>query len=145
MILVPQKLLSQIKKNNPNLEDSYAKNLAVVIQRVSNKYDIEPRLVSAIAMQESAYDLKAKQCYKLGKSISCDFCMMQINNKTVDLYGFNKDLLMSSLSYCLEAGVIVLSDFKDTYGNRDKNYWTRFNSSDPKIRETYRKLVKRWM
>ena len=139
------KLLKQIKKNHPNLEDSYTRELASVIQTVSKKHNIKAEKIAAIAMQESSYKLDAINCYKVKNKGRCDYCMMQINDRTAKNFGFDKERLMTDLNYCVEAGVKVLKDFKRMYGKKEDKWWTRYNSSNPEKREIYEDKVERWL
>ncbi len=96
-------------------------------------------------MQESAYTLNAKNCYRINGKIHCDFCMMQINDRTIKRYGFDQHTLMTNTAYCVEAGATVLADMRRMYGKRDKEWWTRYNANDKEMRVIYRDLVNRWM
>lgn len=146
--LVPKldkKLLEQIKKNHPNLEESYVREVASVIQTVSKKHNIKPYKIAAIAMQESSYQLDATNCYKVKGKERCDYCMMQINDRTAKNFGFDKERLMTDLNYCVEAGAKVLKDFKRMYGKKELEWWTRYNSSDDEKRQIYKEKVERWL
>lgn len=140
-----EKVLKQIVKNHPAIEKKYAAELAKIIVAKTAKYNVSPRIMTAIIMQESAYKLNAKQCYNIKGRPHCDYCMVQINDQTIKRYGFDQKLLMTSLSYCIEAGVRVLSDFRKAYQHRDKEYWTRFNANDPVKRIAYRDRVTRYL
>jgi hypothetical protein len=137
--------LEQIKKNHPNLEASYTRELASTIHNVSKKYNLKAYKIAAIAMQESSYQLDAVNCYKIRGKESCDYCMMQINDRTAENFGFDKERLVSDLNYCLEAGAQVLKDFKRMYGKKEVEWWTRYNSSKDEKRELYKTKVERWL
>lgn len=138
------KLLKQIQKNQPKIDLSYAKYLAVTIERISKKYRIKPAKVVAIAMQESSYTLDAKNCYMVKGKMRCDYCMMQINDKTIEAFGFDHKKLMTDVEYCVEAGVRVLNDFRRMYGQSEEDFWTRYNSSNPEKRLIYGQKVARF-
>lgn len=116
-----------------------------MVERVSKKHNVKPDKVIAIAMQESSYKLNAKNCYMIAGKLSCDYCMMQINDRTVKAFKFNVDKLMTNIEYCIEAGVKVLSDFKRMYGHKEKDFWTRYNSSNPEMRQIYLKKVQKYL
>jgi membrane-bound lytic murein transglycosylase MltF len=137
--------LEQIKKNQPSLEEAYTREIASVIHTVSKKYNIKAHKIAAIAMQESSYQLDAKNCYKIKGKERCDYCMMQINDRTADSFGFDKERLTTDLHYCVDAGAQVLRDFKRMYGNKELEWWTRYNSSDDEKRQLYKEKVERWL
>lgn len=143
--MLDKKLLRQIKKNHPNLKESYTRELASIIQEVSKKHNLKPNKIAAIAMQESAYQLDAENCYQVNGKKRCDYCMMQINDKTAKSFGFDKERLMTDINYCVEAGALVLKDFKRMYGKKELEWWTRYNSSDDDKRATYKERVERWL
>lgn len=132
-------IVIQILKNHPNLDKEYAEDLATVIVKVSKEFDIKPTRLTAILAQESMYRLNAVN-HK-----SKDYGIAQINIGTVRKFGFDKDLLLTDLEYSVKAGAIVLADFRRMYGKREKDYWTRYNSSDPDKRKEYEVLVARYM
>lgn len=125
-------IYDQIKRNNPNLNHDYIVILTHSIKRLSLKYNINPTIYSAILAQESMYSLSAKNCKKgldssLNEVITCyDFGIAQINYKTAKLYKLNLKRLTRDLDYSLEAGLMVLSDLKKTYG-QTKDWWVRYN------------------
>jgi soluble lytic murein transglycosylase-like protein len=136
-----EKINYLIKKNNPRINDDYSKNIARFIFKNSMKYNIDPKLFAAILMQESTYKLAAKNCKK---SRCTDYGISQIHKSTVKNYNFDKHKLLNDLEYSIEAGFKVLSDFKEKYGNKEKDYWTRYNTSHMYKRKIYKKLVMRY-
>lgn len=139
------KLLKQIKKNHPSLDEEYSRQIASAITVVSKKHNIKADKIAAIAMQESTYQLDATNCYTINGKKRCDYCMMQINDRTAKNFGFDKKRLMTDIQYCVEAGALVLKDFKRMYGKKEAKWWTRYNSSNPEKREIYEDKVERWL
>lgn len=137
-------LLKQIQKNNPKIEKKRVRELASVIEIVSKRHGIKAQKVAAIAMQESSYKLDEKACYEIKGKVSCDICMMQINDRTAAAFGFDEARLRTDLEYCVEAGVLVLKDFKRMYGSKEDEWWTRYNASNPEKREIYLAKVSRY-
>lgn len=134
---IPQHGISyrQIIKNNPTLNDQYAKELSIIVDKWALKYGIQPDRLAAILAQESMYRLNAVN------KRSRDYGIAQINHRTMINFGFDKRLLLTDLEYSVKAGAIVLADFKRMYGHREQDYWTRYNSSDPERRQEYKELV----
>lgn len=128
----------QIIKNNPKIDQGYALELATLINQVAVEYNLKPYRLAAIIAQESGYKLNAVN------TKSKDYGIAQINQKTIKAFEFDQHRLLTDLRYSIEAGAIVLSDFKRRYGHREKDYWTRFNSSIPEKREEYKQLVLRY-
>lgn len=150
----------QIIKNKPTINRDYALKLSNIIYRVSKKYNIPPKIYTAILMQESSYVLDSVNSYcglrrKSSDSgevcVYEDFGMSQINYKTARYYKFDIELLLTDEEYSIESGAIVLSWFRKTYQKKEPRMWfTRFNcGTKPKVlRSTcvnYKKLVDRWM
>lgn len=134
---IPQHGISygQIKKNNPSLDETYARELSFIVDKLALRYGIKPDRLTAILAQESMYRLNAVN-HK-----SKDYGIAQINHRTIQRFGFDKKLLLTDLEYSVKAGAIVLADFKRMYGKREKKYWSRYNSSDKEKRKEYEQLV----
>jgi hypothetical protein len=49
---------------------------------------------------------------------------------------------MLDLEYSVKAGAIVLADFKRMYGEKEKDFWTRYNTSHPEKRQKYKFVYK---
>lgn len=149
----------QIIKNKPSLDSEYAAQLSRIIKKMTDKYDISSKLFTAMLMQESKYNLEVAKCnvkvYYVLKDVrtaqkSCtDFGISQINHKTVKSYKFDKDRLLTDLPYSIEAGLIVLSDFKKSF-HREKEWYTRYNcgnkgTTSRKTCQDYKKLVTKYL
>jgi len=128
----------QVVSNKQSINPKYAQELSRAIVKVSKQYDLNPNLYAAILMQESAYRLNA-----VNKK-SLDFGIAQINDRTIKAFRLNKRKLTSNLDYAIEAGAIVLSDFKKRHGKKETYYWTRYNTSHPGKRLIYKNKVLRF-
>lgn len=152
-------IYNQIITNKPSIDKKYAMKLSNVIYRKAKYYDIDPHLFTAILAQESMYKLEAKNCTTglikgysalfsttvYSKARVCtDFGISQIYYKTAKSYKFNIGKLTTDLNYSVDAGMQVLKFFQRNK-ERDKYWWTRYNSSGKVNRERYRKLVERFM
>lgn len=135
-------IFCQIVKNHPTINLNYAMKLSNVINKVAVEMGINPVKYAAILAQESMYKLEAKNCW----DNEChDFGIAQINKATIRAFKFDKKKLLTDLEYSVKAGAIVLADFKRMYGESEKDYWTRYNSSKPSKREKYKRLVARYL
>ena len=138
-------LQNQILKNNPGLTTGWAMALASAFDDSAKRHNVSSRLLAAIAMQESGYTADAQQCYVIRGKVRCDYCLMQINDRTLKNLHISVKDLMASHWTCIEAGATVLSDLKHRYAKRDKAYWTRYNAVNPLKRATYKQLVERFL
>ena len=129
----------QVVKNHPKIDRQYALEIANAIDKAAKELNIKPQRLAAILAQESRYTLNV-----VNKK-SKDYGIAQINHRTIESFGFDKHRLLTDLEYSVMAGAIVLADFKRMYGKREKDYWTRYNSSDPERRKEYELLVARFM
>lgn len=147
-----QKVLKQIKKNNPRIPKDYSQKLAQTILTKSKKHGVSAKVMAAMLMQESSYAINAKNT-RCGVSITTgerdcvvvDYGIGQINHKTIKHFKFDEKKLLSDLEYSVEAAAIVLADFKRMYGHKEHEYWTRYNASTPSKRQIYKSLVARYM
>ena len=141
----------QILKNKPSIEKSKAVKLSQLIHLNSKLYGLNPRIFTAILMQESSYRLAATNC-RVGLDLSnstrkvcTDFGIGQIYHTTVTAFGMDVNRLTTDLEYSVEAAAIVLADFDRMYGHKESDYWTRYNTSKPSLRKAYKERVKRWL
>lgn len=132
-------IFDQVVKNHPKIDRVYAQRLATAIQKVAKEMGIKPQRLAAILAQESRYTLNAVN------RRSNDYGIAQINHRTIESFGFDKERLLTDLEYSVKAGAIVLADFKRMYGKREKNYWSRYNSSDKDKRQEYEILVAKFL
>lgn len=126
---------NQIVKNRPKLNKSYVASLERAILKSCTTHKIPCDVFTAILMQESRYILDAFNPDTKDHGIS------QINEKTAIAFGFDIKKLHSNLEYSVEAGALVLADFRRMYGKKEELWWTRYNSSKPSQREIYKNLV----
>ncbi len=135
MDLEQTKVLNQIINNNPRLSKEYRHSLTLQIVKSSHKYGIASKLLTAILMQESRYNLKAvhKTCgYSLGKNshkvcIITDFGISQVHFKNIERFHFNKDRLLSDLEYSVDAGALIMSQYLKYKKVEPKTWWSRYN------------------
>ena len=152
---VEHALFCQIKRNNPKIKNHHAMYLSNVIYKVTKKYKLNPQIFTAILAQESRYKLEARNCTsgydksllpdKVEIKVCSDYGIGQIYYKTAEAYNLDINRLLYDLEYSVEAGAIVLSDFKKRYGHKEDDYWSRYNSSTKTKRNIYKQLVARFL
>lgn len=127
-------IYAQIVKNKPTINKVYAMHLSNLIYKVTKKYDVPANIYTAILAQESGYKLEAIRKVKgLDEEASeitvyTDYGIAQIHYKTIKLYQFSVELLLTDLEYSLEAGAKVLKYFKNRYSKREPDaWWRRYN------------------
>ena len=139
----------------PGLSHNEAFQLSNVFFKVSRSYKLDPRMMVAIAFQESTLELGAvRKVFGLDMdkdsnfkevTVGSDFCMMQINAGNIKRYQLDAGRLLTDAYYCIESGAKILQSFSKKYGRLEENWWTRYNSCTPAYREMYQKLVsKHW-
>lgn len=55
------------------------------------------------------------------------------------------DRLMVDLEYAIDMSVMVMADFKRMYGHKEKNWWSRYNSSKLENRIKYEQKVAQFL
>ena len=141
----------KIKRIVPSTSHSYAMKLSNSIFNYSRMYELDSNLMTAIFAQESRFNLKAMNCRtglnsEREETMVCfDFSIGQINFRTISRYDFDIELLMTDLDYAVESACIVMREFKNRYGHREFNYWSRYNSSSSSHRARYEALVGRYL
>ena len=130
---------AQITRNHHLIDTAYAKHVSELVVSTSKKYNIRPDIYTAILLQESRLKLDAVN------KRSKDYGIAQINERTAKSFKFCKKKLVTDLPYSIEAGAIVLSDFKRRWFKKEGyNYWTRYNTSHPGKRLVYKNKVLRF-
>lgn len=144
---------TQIKVNNPNLNPHRAFRISNAINETSKKYNIRPKLLSAILMQESAYKLDARNCnaglfwrssvpdygyilpfvssnqdinkyFKQPKNRTCyDFGIGQINHVTIVRNNLESIRLISDVHYSVDAAGMIISRLKNRYEKIEPDTW----------------------
>lgn len=141
----------QIIKNKPIIDKRHAMKISNIIHKYSRYYQVPAKIYTAILMQESGYNLKAKNCttglddaYKPA-TVCFDFGMSQINFHTAKYNKFDIPRLTKDLTYSIKSGIIVLKHFKSRYGTKEKKWWSRYNTGTPSLRRVYERKVGRWL
>lgn len=100
--------LCQILKNRPSLEFKKAIELSALIIKASTVHKIPPRIFTAILMQESKYDMNAKNCTtsKVKTKLSfIDIVDYKITSYTELLAFANKKEVYKVITKCYDFGI----------------------------------------
>lgn len=100
------KAIEQTLKRNSNKKAVPAKELAPVIIRLSELYDVDPMVITRIIMVES------KGLAKAYNKRTNDYGLMQLNGRTMKAYGITKQCALT-WQCNLEAGIRILADISD--------------------------------
>lgn len=127
-------IYTQILKNNPKINKQYAENLSLVISNKSKEYNVPTKVFTAILMQESRYNLNAVNL-KCGVSVTTgkkdcvitDFGVSQIHYLNVKRFNFDKKRLVSDLTYSVDAGAKILSNYVKFQKKEPKTWYSRYN------------------
>jgi hypothetical protein len=92
---------------------------------------------------QSACESKSKKL--IIDVVYTDLGVMQAYQKTIRLYDFDPDKLLVNMDYALDCAAIILSDFKKMYGQREIDWYTRYNAGDPIKRIEYKNNISRWL
>lgn len=126
---------------NKNLDTQDAITYTNIFSKYAKKYNLDPFLLISIAKQESDFNLNSKNGYIRNNTFHVtDFCMMQIHYTNVAHMKLDSSRLLNDADYCISTGIKILLNFKGL-SSKDKFWWTRYNSSNPELREKYKNLV----
>lgn len=132
---------NKVSKVNKSLSVIEASIIANSIIKIADKHKLNINLFSTILAQESRF----KNAVRCRKGRCTDYGISQINIGTIKRYNFDAMRLLFDTEYAIEAGAIVLKDFKTRYYFVDNNWWTRYNTSNPIKRLEYASLVERFL
>lgn len=152
------KVYCQIIKHIPKLKGKRGMNMSNSIFKQCTSHKVNCQIYTAILIQESRLNLKAKNC-RIGmveeivedettyveRRTCFDFGISQINFKTIKSFKFSLEKLTTNLDYSIAAGAKVLYNFKRMYGKREDKWWSRYNSSHPIHRKVYENYIERWL
>jgi len=108
-----------------------------IVDKLSRKYRISPKIVRAVIHVESrgrvsAYNKRSK-----------DYGLLQINEKNIKALGLDKKRLTTDYVYSLEQGIKILVWFKDRYESKLGDKWqAKFNCGVRKGCENTKKSKK---
>lgn len=153
-------IYDQIIVLQPKINLKLAKEISSEIQSCSKRIDLDGLILLAIYNQESKLNNSAKNCIRgvidntdINKKenntpvmVCLHLGMGQINVTTAINIKHCSDLgrLTKDLKYNLDCSCEILDGFKKMYGKTEKDWWTRYNSSNREKRNSYKKLIMRF-
>lgn len=131
-----------IMNNNPTIEKHRAEKIALHLDKYKKQFKIPARIMLGIWMHESAYKVNAVN-HK-----SKDYGIGQINERTIKLYGIDKDRLLKDLDYSIYKSVKVFSWFYKNYPPKEAikryNVGTRPTAIQREEAKKYYKKVEKY-
>jgi hypothetical protein len=119
----------------PNIDRTYAHELAVEVTFWAAYYKCDPMLTVAIAMQESSLNPEAV-------SPTGDVTVFQLSPQTVKAYHLDAHRLKHDVAYQVQAHFRILSDKLDRC--RGPRGWSCYHSATVSRRNDYERLVMRY-
>lgn len=156
------KIYCKIKTLRPSMPNNKAMDLSNVIYKKSKKYNGDPTLAVAIAMQETGIGRKTlrkqdviqfytecdkRKCwedYKIVNGVS-DVCMFQFHVNTIRNYKMDPVKLKNDLNYCIDWHFKLMNKKKRACKSLGEQSWGCYHSATKIKREIYIKLVERYL
>lgn len=138
-----RRIVKVIKELQPKLSDKDAEAIATIVSRNSAKTGIEWRLVVAILFQESSLKIDPQNC-KVNFTRCND---MGIGQVRYSVWGkelkIDKKRMVTDLEYAIGKVYKVLGHYREKYGQKELNWFTRYHHGDPSFRFEYMKRLNR--
>lgn len=153
ILLKDHPIYSKIVELKPSINKSYAMYLSNLLHKYAKRYNQDPFISVAIAMQENQFRnthrkqqivVFEKDHYKLFRGYT-DICVYQIHLNTALNYNIDLVKLNKSLEYCVEQHFRILTDKKRMCKHLAKDAWTCYHSNTGVNRLHYKKLVERYL
>lgn len=124
-------ICNDILKLSPSLNLEHCNTIGEIINKYSNEYSIDYKIVLAIFKVESNFNEKAVNY------ASCDFGIGQINSLNMIHYKIDLGKHMTNLDYAIHNTYVILKETKVKYFKREKDWFTRYHSYTEKYRRIY--------
>lgn len=138
-----RRIVRVIKQLQPKLSDKEVETIATIISRNSAKTGIEWRLVVAILFQESSLKIDPQNC-KVNFTRCND---MGIGQVRYSVWGkelkIDKKRMVTDLDYSIGKVYKVLVHYRNAYGHKELNWFTRYHHGNPSFRFEYMKRLNR--
>lgn len=146
----------KIVKLVPNIDKDFAMNISNVFHKYGKKYQLDPNISVAIAMQETGLKRKSRtgkvivysqdmQSFEIVEGYT-DICMFQFHVDTIKAEDLDPIKLKLDFNYCAEQHFKLLKKKISLCRERKiKPYWSCYHSVTPEFRELYTKQVNRFL
>jgi hypothetical protein len=151
----------KIKQLRPKMPNQQAMQLSNIFHINAKKYNGDPILAVAIAMQETGLRSKQRhqkviqfateclkdQCNETWQVIQgvSDVCMFQIHIGTILNYKINPVKLKNDLNYCVSWHFKLMKEKRKLCSSLGNASWSCYHSKTERIRKIYFKLVSEYL
>jgi len=132
---------------NPHVSQKRANFLGRIIYKEASRFNIDPKIITAILRQESNFEPNQKVCYVVHRNKACwdtcDFGISQINAAWAKRWHLDTEELINNDAFNIHIAARVLSIIQKQFGD-EENWYSRFNTSGPK-RAIYEMSIKSYL
>lgn len=124
----------------PHVRPKEAVRLGKLIDKVAEKYELDPVLVAAIVKVESDFRGGQKACSVVKRKkacwVTCDRGLAQVNELWIKKWGLDPIRLRTDDAYNLATMARILAFYKRYYGH-EPDWFLRYHSGTPRHKERY--------
>jgi len=121
-----------------DLPEAYA--IAKAVQTHADASGLDWKLIVAILAQESSLLRDPQRCYEGHRCT--DLGIAQINWKTwAEPYALERDRILIDPDYAIGVMAKILTHYRDTYGAKERHWFSRYNSATASYRALYQEKV----
>jgi hypothetical protein len=143
-----------LTKNRPDMDRLTLRRIADLFIKYSRKYDQDPITSVAIGMQETGLRQRNRHhniivfnpdgiTWRVERGVT-DVCMFQFHVDTIVDMNIDPIKLKDNIDYCIEQHFKLMSVKRKICSDIGEDSWTCYHSKNPRLRETYKKLVARY-
>lgn len=134
-----------VKVLQPKHDVLTATHIATELLVLSPKINIDWKIWLAMLYQESKLLSDPHNCLTTNLKCSNDYGLGQIHMPTWEvILNLDRDMLLTDERYGIQASYTVLKLYKKRYAKTEVDWYTRYHSSTPFYRFTYKKAVENW-
>lgn len=156
------RIYCRILELQPNVDHSWAMEFSNILHRKSKKYNLDPMLSIAIAMQETSLrpidrtqkvitfkvftrpDGTQDMDYEIVHGVT-DVSIWQFHVETIIAYKEDPVMIKTDLEYATDFHFRLMRDKIHMCRHLDDEAWTCYHSATERLRERYKKDVQRYL
>ena len=121
----------------PHIEKKLSQEYGIIINKYSQQFDIDWKIVVAIFKQESDFDIKAVNFR------TRDFGIGQFNYRNIVFFEIDLGKLLTDADYAILQTYKLLYDLKKRHYHKEIGWYNRYHSGTPALRHKYQRLLNR--
>lgn len=144
-----------LAKNRPDMDRLTLRRIADLFHKYASKYNQDPITSVAIGMQETGLKQRNRHhniivfnpdgiTWRIERGVT-DVCMFQFHVDTIVDMAIDPIKLKDNIDYCIEQHFKLMSIKRKLCSDLGDDSWTCYHSKNPRLRQTYKKLVARYM